>query len=322
MPVKKIIAFIIAHFAVITMAGQNWERVDYIGKVEERAAGGFISCKGFFYLIGGYGQPATNVFDPGYNAWFELTPPPVEMHHFQAVRHEETIIIAGAFTGRGAAMRPLENVWIFHTDSNLWEKGPEIPKGRARGAAAAQVFKGDLYLVGGNVGPGTGTSVAWVDRLDLRELSWKSLPDAPRAREQFHAAVINGRLYVAGGKRKIPGGGMEQPIAEVDVLNLERNRWNSLPAELNLPTPRMGTASVAILDHFLVIGGKTEQGAEASRKVEAFDVENQRWLEWGMLNKGRFESQAFMCVGTVHIASLTQDGKLLPAISMETLVFD
>ena len=60
---------------------------------------------------------------------------------------------------------------------------------------------------------------------------------------------------------------------------------------------------MVILDHLLVIGGECDGQEGVCRTVEAYDTERGEWETWGNLIEGRQNTQAFMCVGTVFIAS-------------------
>ncbi|TFG38940.1 MAG: galactose oxidase, partial [Candidatus Aminicenantes bacterium] len=93
----------------------------------------------------------------------------------------------------------------------------------------------------------------------------------------------------------------------------------TLPNSQNLPTQRAGCTTVSIMDHLLVIGGESNAQEDAYSVVEAFDVDRGEWEHWGSLKAGRHGTQAFMCVGTVFIASgsaLRVGGNDLASIEM------
>jgi N-acetylneuraminic acid mutarotase len=91
-------------------------------------------------------------------------------------------------------------------------------------------------------------------------------------------------------------------IAEVDVYAIQSKRWNTLPVDQSLPTPRAGCGTAVIFDHLLVMGGETPADGTVHNDVEAYDVHEQKWEKWSDLSRGRAGTQAFMCVGTLFLA--------------------
>lgn len=302
---KDLLIFPFLFTAVTLTYGQSWVAVEASGEPEPRQYNGFMSCKGRFFLLGGYGIQPVNMYDPATGAWTSAAAPPVEMHHFQAVRYGEEIYILGAFTGRGEDEKPLEHIYVYDTSNDTWRKGDPIPPERLRGACGVIAYRGMIYMIGGSKNRRLGPHTAWVDRYDIRTGKWKKMSDAPHDRFQFHAGVINGKAYAAGGRGTYWFNELEsvRTVPYVDVFELESGRWKTLPYDQNIPTPRSGCATVAILDHLLVMGGESEDRNGAHRVVEAFDPENGMWESWGSLIEGRKNTQAFMCVGTVFIAS-------------------
>jgi N-acetylneuraminic acid mutarotase len=287
------------------LIAQTWATLETRGEVSARKENGFMSCKGRFYLMGGYGLEPVNVFDPRTGEWTQGAAPPVEMHHFQAVRHGDLIYVVGALTGSYPNERPLEHIYIYDTFNDTWTKGDPIPEDRQRGSAGVTMYRGKIYIIGGTRDRYTGQSTAMVDRYDPRTGKWKKLSDAPHTRDYFHVATINGKIYAAGGRntKALGEAAANHNITRVDVFDIESGRWNTLAPEQDLPTPRAGCTAVAVLDHLLVIGGESKKGDSALRVVEAYNTETGEWTEWGKLKQGRFGTQAFMCVGTVFIAS-------------------
>ncbi len=307
------------------ISGQSWSTLKTTGEMDPREEGAFMACKGKFYLMGGFGLKPVNIFDPGTGIWTRGAMPPVEMHHFQAVRNGEKIYVMGAFTGTFPNEKPLDHIYIYDTVNDQWEKGDPIPKDRLRGSAGVAVYRGMIYLICGSEDMNSGTHTNWVDRYDPKTGKWKRMANAPRTRDHFHAGIINGKIYAAGGRNtcKIGNTNLDQTIAEVDVYEIETGRWKTLPAEQNLPTLRAGCTAVSIMDHLLIIGGESNDREDAYSIVEAYDVDRGVWEHWGSLEKGRHGTQAFMCVGTVFVASgsaMRDGGNELASI--ERLNFD
>jgi hypothetical protein len=131
------------------------------------------------------------------------------------------------------------------------------------------------------------------------------LADAPRARDHFHAVVLDGRLYAVGGRRS--SAATNQPfqltVAEVDVYDFATDRWTTLPAASNRPTERAGTATVAWGGRVVVLGGESGSQVPAHDEVEALDPATGRWTALPRLNQGRHGAQAVLHDGRIWIAA-------------------
>lgn len=302
---KSIVAVILFSMASQMAEAQSWITLEVIGDMQARQANAFMACKGKFYLIGGRGLQPVDIFDPSTGQWHKGAGPPVEMHHFQAVRYGEEIWVMGAFTGSFPNEKPLEHIYIYDTAEDRWRRGDPIPGDRLRGSAGIAVYRGMFYMIGGTRDRYKRSGTSWVDRYDPKTGKWKQLNDAPRARDHFHAGICNGKIYVTGGRNTFLNQRKEseRTIAEVDVFNIETGRWKTLPESQNLPTQRAGCTTVVIMDHILVIGGESMAQEEAFDVVEAYDVEREVWEQWDNLSQGRHGTQAFMCVGSVFITS-------------------
>ena len=293
----------------LTMFGQEWSIVEAYGEVEARTDNGFMACKGKFYLLGGRGEHPVDIFDPTTGIWKQGAYPPVEMHHFQAIRIEDEIWIMGAFTGVYPNDKPLEHIYIYNTVTDQWRRGDPIPPDRLRGSAGVAVYRERIYLVGGVSDLHNPEITSWVDRYDPKTGKWKKLADAPRNRGHFHAGISNGKIYAAGGSSPSTGTGDKSGklISEIDVYDIESGKWESLPAEQNLPTPRAACSTVSIMDHIVVIGGESPGREEAYKLVEAYDTDRGEWEQWDSLENGRWGTQAFMCVGALFVTAGSRD---------------
>ncbi len=304
--------------------GQEWTLVEASGEPSARMDNGFMSCKGKFYLLGGRGLHPVDIFDPTEGSWSRGAIPPVEMHHFQAVRIEDEIWVMGAFTGEPPNEKPLEHIYIYDTVTDQWRQGASIPQDRLRGSAGVAVYRERIYLIGGVTDMQNSETCSWLDRYDPKKGKWKKLANAPRERGHFHAGICNGIIYAAGGNSPLPdmNDHSENLIYEVDMFEIESGKWKSLPPELKLPTPRVACATVNILDHIVVIGGESPDQSEALTRVEAYDTENGSWERWDSLENGRLGTQAFMCVGAVFITAGGSDNKgTLAPTSLEMFAF-
>ena len=82
-------------------------------------------------------------------AWRQLSPPPLELHHFQPVVYEGRVWVVGAMTGPYPNESNVATVRIWDPRTDAWTLGPPFPSGRARGGAGTVVYDDRIYVVGG-----------------------------------------------------------------------------------------------------------------------------------------------------------------------------
>jgi len=274
------------------------------GVVTQRHENAYVKVGNRFYLLGGRGNKPVEIFDPATGTWTKGAFPPVEMHHFQAVDYGGKVYVVGAMTGRYPTEPPLPNIYIYDPATDAWSLGPEVPADRRRGGAGAVVYNGLIYLVAGIRNGHTDGHVAWVDTFDPRTGAWQRLPDAPRPRDHFQAAVIGGKLYAAGGRRSsfATGQTFQLTVPEVDVFDLQTKQWSTLPAAANLPTQRAGCTAVVANGKLLIIGGESAQPL-AHADVEAYDPATGRWNKLRPLTLGRHATQGILHDGKIYLAA-------------------
>lgn len=270
-----------------------------------RHEGGYVRVGSHFYLIGGRGTRNVEIFDPATGRWESGSPPPFELHHFQGVEYEGRIYLVGAMTGRYPTEPPVPTVMIYDPASDRWSQGPEIPTDRRRGGAGAVVHNGLIYIVAGIQNGHTDGHVTWVDSFDPRTGSWRRLSDAPRARDHVQAAVIDGKIYVAGGRRSSAATGQvfDLTVPEVDVYDIATDRWTTLPAASNLPTPRAAAATAVLGGKLLLIGGESGMRETAHPEVDMLDPATGRWTSLTPLREGRHATAAIVHDGRIYIAA-------------------
>lgn len=271
----------------------------------KRHENAYVKSGDKFYLVGGRGERPVEIYDPASDRWTTGTTPPLSMHHFQAVSYKGKIYVMGAFNGGFPDETPIPNVYIYDPEEDHWEQGPEIPESRRRGAAGAVLYEGKIYVVGGIRNGHIDGHVRWLDVFDPKTGKWKELADAPRNRDHFHAAVVHGKLYAAGGRRtsQATGRTMELTIPEVDVYDFSTGKWTPLSPSGDLPTERAGTSAIAVGEHLVVLGGESGRQVEAHSEVEAYNTDTGRWHTLPPLNTGRHGTQAIVHDGKIYIAA-------------------
>lgn len=289
--------------ATQTFSQTAWETLETTGEPVARHEAGFIDVDAKAYLVGGRRVNPVSIFDPATNTWTKGAASPIEIHHFQPVVYEGEIWVLGAMTGGFPNETPVAKILIYNPQDDAWRWGPEIPKDRARGGAGVSLYQGKFYLSAGITRGHMGGFIPWHDSFDPKTGEWTQLADAPHARDHFQSAVIDGKLYLAGGRKTSHETGdlFNQTVAEVDVYDFANGTWSSL--EQDLPTPRAGNTTFSFGKKVIVIGGETGGQDAAHNEVEAYDTIDKRWIELPSLNRGRHGSGIAIIDCTFYTAS-------------------
>lgn len=249
-----------------------------------------VAAGGKLILIGGRGEKPLNIYDPVTGAWEQAAAPPYEIHHMQAVNLDDLIYIVGAFTGSWPNETPLTHVLIYDIHTDTWTTGSEIPLNRRRGAAGVVTYNNRIYVVNGIINGHSSGWVNWLDEYDPYTDSWTTLASSPQARDHFQAAVIDNKLYVAGGRRSgSAGSGFAGTVAATNVYDFNTNTWEVLA---DIPTTRAGTAAAVYQNKYIVIGGESDSQENSHKEVEAFDPQSGEWISHPSLGTGRHGTQA------------------------------
>ncbi len=283
----------------------TWETLPTGDMPSHRHENAFTRIGDKFYLVGGRGERPVEIYDPATGKWKTGATPPLSMHHFQAVAYDEKLYVLGALNGGYPDETPISHVYIYDPDTDDWHQGPTIPPKYRRGAAGAVAYQGNIYLVAGIRNGHIDGHVRRLDRFNPETGQWKTLPKAPRYRDHFQAAIIDGKLYAAGGRRTSQATGevFQLTIPEVDVYDFSTGEWTALHPSGDLPTERAGTTSVSVGKHLIVLGGESGTQQPAHAEVEAFNTETGEWESLAPLNQGRHGTQAVVHKGKIHIVA-------------------
>ena len=167
---------------------------------------------------------------------------------------------------------PVSLVQVYDSTTNRWESGPPLPLPLHHAMAVA--VGGKLYVIGGEFeGAGTGRPEVYLDtvyELDPGAGTWTLKAPMPTGRSAGGAAVVDGKIYVAGGRP--PRG---QDFAVYDPA---ADTWQILP---ELPTGRNHLAVAAIDGKVYVAGGRFGAGfgSERTAALEIYDPAANAWTE-------------------------------------------
>lgn len=269
-----------------------WRNVKVDGAPTARHEAGLVAYKGSLVLLGGRRINPTDVLDVDAGQWVAKSPPPMEIHHFQPVVIGDAIYIVGAMTGGWPNETPVDRVIVYYPERDEYVLSHEIPLERRRGAAGAVAYQGKIYIVGGIVNGHMGGYQPWFDEYDPSTGEWRSLPDAPHARDHFQAVVADNKLYAFAGRTTSQGTGqgIDLTVSKGDIFDFAGMRWVPDSETPSIPTERAGNFAIVYGDEILVGGGESSAQVAAHDEVEAFNVKTQAWSLWPRLEQGRHGS--------------------------------
>lgn len=256
-----------ALFASVSLAqtAPRWEQATPAGVARQELYPAVLDGK--LYVAGGLLSPNTGysahfeVWDPTQASWSRLATLPEARHHIALAAANGRLWGIGGFSGGFPNWRAEASVFWYEPATNRWHMGPALSQARAEGVAEA--VDGKVYLIGGRVPAVTGAShfndhqdTALAEVLEPADGRWSRLPDAPTARNSAASAVIDGRIYVVGGRsaQKQADGTLRQVnVATLEVFDPEKQTWTTAKP---MPQARGGLAATEHGGKLYVFGGE------------------------------------------------------------------
>ncbi|WP_326536735.1 Kelch repeat-containing protein [Pseudorhodoferax sp.] len=268
---------------------------------------------GRIYVAGGLLSPNTGYsahfesYDPAADRWTRLATLPQARHHIALAAQGGLIYGVGGFSGGFPNWQAQADVYVYDPATDRWRSSVPLPEPRAEGVVA--VAQERLYVVGGRVRASAAashfnahTDTARVEVFDPRTARWERLADAPSARNSAASAVIDGKLYVVGGRQALPqpDGSLRQVnLATLEVFDPASGAWTT---RAPLPQAQGGLAAAAHRGKLYVFGG--EQWTPA-QKVFAdswvYDPAADRWAPVPPLPTARHGLGAATLGDRIHV---------------------
>lgn len=250
----------------------------------------------------GEATPRVDLYDPATDSWSRVSDLPVPIHHTAVVEFGDRLWVVGGYTIEQGEWKPLARVWSLGAGDGGWREEPPLSTARGALAAmvvgdqivagggvgedgtvlaSVEVFGGEIWspgpdmteprehfamagtlAVAGRQG-GLTTNLDGVEALAVEGGEWSSAGTLQRSRGGIGAAVVSGRVCVAGGEE--PDG----TLAEVECLSPEGS-WEIVA---HLVQPRHGLAVIALEGALHVVGGGPEPGLTVSDAHEVITIE-------------------------------------------------
>jgi N-acetylneuraminic acid mutarotase len=229
-------------------------------------------------------------YDPAANQWAKKRPMRLASHHVAFATFNDKIYAFGGFTypDSGApAWNPVNNAWEYDPATDEWKELAPMPT--RRGAAAAAVANGKIYVTGGaNSLPGVTENgihparphnvVPTVEEYDPKTNTWKTVRSLLLARNHHVTAGIGDKIYVIGGR--VGSAFISGTSNNVDLVEMYDPATDLWVPRTRMPTARSAIAGGVYNGNILVAGGEGQDQRllAAFKAVEAYDPALNRWL--------------------------------------------
>src|SRR4030095_1365512 len=272
--------------------------------------GGFMDSDGTFaYEGGGYSfSVGDNInefgkFDPVANTWTPLAPVPDLNNAMASGVYAPNVNKLFVFGGEEVTFALVVNTTrIYDIATNTWSSGAAMPDIRA--FMASGYFNGKIYLVGGYNSGSVDPSFGQVWEYDPVTDTWDtSRTDMPATLGGPGYGVINGHLYVAGG-RDINNTNLST-LYDYDIAADTWTQRASLPSGTNVP----GSAVIGG-QLWIFRGGNPLLGVQrpdTTRILQVYDPLSDSWTSGPSLNLQR-SFVAGAAVGNTAVAVGGYDG--------------
>jgi N-acetylneuraminic acid mutarotase len=228
-------------------------------------------------------------YDPATNAWTQKKPMALPSHHVAFATLDNKIYAFGGFKlpeSGPPAWEPIDNVWQYDPVADSWKALAPMPV--KRGAAAAAVIDGKIYVTGGvtSLSGATETSVhpsrphtvlATVEEYDPATDTWKERRPMLVARNHHALAAVGDKLYAIGGR--IGAAFITGPTNNIDIVEMYDPVTDVWVGRARMPTARSAISGAVYNGKIIIAGGEgqDQRALMAFKEVEVYDPAVNRW---------------------------------------------
>jgi DNA-binding CsgD family transcriptional regulator len=177
-----------------------------------------------------------------------------------------------------------------------WNSQAVLPSARSDPALVA--YGNQIYAIGGLNSQGV---YAGVDRFDPQTNTWTSLAPKPLPVFNAHAAVINGLIYIPGGRLSIDN---IAPTAIMEIFDTDTGEWQT---GASLPVPLSAYGLVAYDGGLYVFGGW--DGKNYRNNVYSYDPTTNAWQERTSMPTARAFCGAAEAGGKIYVIGGINDNQ-------------
>lgn len=219
------------------------------------------------------------VYDPVKDTWTQLSMLPQPRHHLQLAAHNNKLYGMGGFLAGSAdaTWQMQDQTWIWDPTTGNWTEGVKAPA--LHGETVAATLGDRIHIVGGRQPKGS-SNATWNDHTDTNhhliyvpaEDRWEEGAPAPTSRNSAAGAVINGQLYVTGG-RTVAGGN----VNSLEVYDPNEDQWRTAAP---MPQAQGGLAAASANGKLYAFGGEYfDNGGGVYPECWVYDPNKDGWTK-------------------------------------------
>ena len=292
-PIHLLLAAVVFLAAASAHAQGKWTKLAPFPEQAEELLGATAGGKLYVFcgLAPGW-KPMGLVYeyDPATDKWTKKNPMPLLSHHVAFAEYRGKIYAFGGFvypSSGPAAWVPVDNAWEYDPASDSWKALAPMPTRRGSPVAAAVGDK--IYVIGGATLPQGSKepavhparphiSVGSVEEYDPATNTWRTRASMPTARNHATAGVVNGKIYVIGGR--VGTAFITSGSSNIDVVeeyDPASDAWGAPRARM--PSARSAMASGVYGGRIYVTGGEGQDAQRmfTFRALEAYDPAANAW---------------------------------------------
>lgn len=237
--------------------------------------------------------------DPKPGEWGMKAPLLEANSEFALAKLDGKLYVIGGYPKTRETVRTVQ---IYDIKSDTWTLGPPLLLPNNHGMAVT--VNGKIYAIGGQTeARGRGSFVKTVYELDPKAGKWEEKARMPTERSGGVPIVIDGKVYVAGGRP--PHG------HDFAVYDPKTDKWETLP---NMPSQRNHIAGAAIAGKIHVVGGRLGGGFRSDKTAvhEVFDPKTKTWSIAAPMLKARSGINGVMARGCFHVWGGEEEAGVFP----------
>lgn len=278
--------------APAVFAQTKWVKLAPFPEPAEEISG--VAAGGKLYVFAGLApvwKPMGMVYeyDPAADKWTKKKPMALASHHVAFASYQGKIYAFGGFVlprSGPPAWVPINNAWQYDPQTDSWKALAPMPT--RRGSAVAAVVGDKIYVIGGATTPpgaeDQGISptrpqlcLGTVEEYDPAANTWRERTPMPTPRNHAAAGVVDGKIYVIGGRVGAAFIGLASDISVVEEYDPATDKWGAPRARM--PTARSAMGVGVYGGRIYVAGGEYQDPHMTAtfRAVEAYDPVTDTW---------------------------------------------
>ena len=254
-------------------------------------------------------------YDPGTDKWTKKRPMALPSHHVAFTEFRGKIYAFGGFVlpeSGPPGWTPINNAWEYDPAADTWQALAPMPS--KRGSSLAAVVGDRIYVIGGATTiPGSKEtavyptrphmSVGTVEEYDPASNTWRERSAMPTPRNHAAIGVVNGKIYVIGGRVGAAFIGLASDISVVEEYDPATDQWSGPRARM--PIARSAIGAGVDGGRIYVAGGEYQDPHMMAtfRAVEAYDPASNTWTEMPPMPVSRHGLAVGVIGNRLHVIS-------------------